>query len=177
MQNVNRLVRKIAMLGMLLAAQVVAGMFISIRLPIATVGFTFLPLSITAILYGPVWGAVSAVMGDFLIAFLGPYGYYPPMATTALLSGLIYGLFLYRKPLTVKRITLCVLVESLLCSILLQTYWITTLSGQGYLALLPVRLGQNLITAPISIFCIRAVAPRVASLVPEGRLATPARQF
>ena len=78
MQNVNRLVRKIAMLGMLLAAQVVAGMFISIRLLTATVGFTFLPLSITAILYGPVWGAVSAVMGDFLIAFLGPYGYYPP---------------------------------------------------------------------------------------------------
>ena len=177
MTNANPLVRKIAVIGMLLASQVVAGMFISIRLPIATVGFTFLPLSITAILYGPVWGAVSAVMGDFLIAFLGPYGYYPPMATTALLSGLIYGLFLYRRPVTLPRVVLCVLTESLLCSILLQTYWITTLSGQGYLALLPIRLGQNLITAPVSILCIRAVAPRVASLVPEYRLARPAQQL
>ena len=169
--------KKIALMGMLLAAQVVAGMFFSIKLPLVTIGFIFLPLSLTGMLYGPLWGAAAGVMGDFLIASLGPYGYYPPMATTALLSGLIYGLFLYRRPVTLPRVVLCVLTESLLCSILLQTYWITTLSGQGYLALLPVRLGQNLITAPISIFCIRAVAPRVASLVPEGRLAAPARQF
>lgn len=162
MKHSNQVVRKIAIIGMLLAAQVVAGMFISIRTPWATIGFTFLPLSLTAILYGPMWGAAAAVMGDFLIATLGPYGYYPPMATTALLSGLTFGLFLYKKPLTIQRVTLCVLVEAILCSILVQTFWISTLTGKGYLVLLPVRIFQNLITAPVSIVCIRLVAPRVA---------------
>ena len=75
--------KKIAMMGMLLAAQVVAGMFFSIKLPLVTIGFIFLPLSLTGMLYGPLWGGAAGVMGDFLIAALGPYGYYPPTATTA----------------------------------------------------------------------------------------------
>ena len=156
--------KKIAVMGMLLAAQVVAGMFFSIKLPLVTIGFIFLPLSLTSILCGPLWGAAAGVMGDFLIASLGPYGYYPPMATTAFLSGLIYGLFLYRKPITLWRVTLCVVTECLLCSVLLQTYWITLLSGQGYLYLLWIRLGQNLLVAPVSVVCIRIVAPRVLDL-------------
>ena len=87
------------------------------------------------------------------------------MATTAFLSGLIYGLFLYRKPLTTKRIILCVLVESLVCSVLLQTYWLTMLTGKGYWVLMPTRLIQNLIVAPVSIVCMRLLLPRVVSAV------------
>lgn len=165
MHNNNQTVRKVAVIGMLLAAQVVAGLFLSIRTPWATIGFTFLPLSMTAILYGPVWGAAAAVMGDFLIATLGPYGYYPPMATTALLSGLVFGLFLYKKPLTFQRVTLCVLVEAIVCSILVQTFWISTLTGRGYFVLLPVRIFQNLVTTPVSILCIRLIASRIADFV------------
>ncbi len=166
--NTKANVIQITVIGMLLALQVVAGMFFSIKLPLVTIGFIFLPLSLTSILYGPWWGGAAGVMGDFLIASLGPYGYYPPMATTAFLSGCIYGLFLYRKPLTVKRITLCVLTECLLCSVLLQTYWITLLSGKGYFALMPLRLFQNVVVAPVSVALIRIVAPRVLEVV--GRL-------
>lgn len=165
MNNRNESVKKIAVIGMLLAAQVVAGMFISIRTPWATIGFSFLPLSLTAMLYGPAWGAAAAVMGDFLVAALGPYGYYPPMATTALLSGLTFGLFLYRKPLTVKRVILCVVTEAVICSILVQTFWISTLTGRGFWVLLPVRISQNLVTAPVSVVCIRLVGDRVREFV------------
>ncbi len=35
------------------------------------------------------------------------------------------------------------------------------LSGKGYLALLPVRLGQALLVAPVTIVCLRLVAPRL----------------
>lgn len=171
----NAYVKKIAVIGMLLAVQVVAGMFFSIKLPLVTIGFIFLPLSVTAALYGPLWGGAAGVMGDFLIASLGPYGYYPPMATTAFLSGCIYGLFLYRKPLTTKRIIACVLTESILCSVLLQTYWITLLSGKGYFALMPLRLLQNLLVAPVSVVCIRLVAPRVLALVNRGPFVAAAK--
>lgn len=160
----NAYTKKIALMGMLLAAQVVAGMFFSIKLPLVTIGFIFLPLSLTGMLYGPLWGGAAGVMGDFLIAALGPYGYYPPMATTAFLSGMIYGLFLYRKPITIKRVTLCVVTESLLCSVLLQTYWLTLLMNKAYLVLLPTRLFQNLLVAPVSVVCICIVAPRVLTV-------------
>lgn len=167
-------VRKITTIGMLIAAQVITGRFISISLPIATIGFTFLPIAITGILYGPVWGGVSAVLGDLITALLGPYGYFPPMGISALLTGMIYGFFLYRKTASIRRIFLCVLTESILISVFLQTFWLMLLTGKGYLVLLPVRILQNLITIPVSVICIWLVAYRVVALMPKNiRLPEP----
>ncbi len=163
-------VRKIAILGMLLAAQVVVGRFVSISLPLVNISFIFLPVTIVGILYGPVWCGISSLVGDFLIAMMGPYGYFPPMAISALATGVINGLFLYKKPANLGRISLCVLTRSILISILLQTYLLTLLTGKGYLVLLPTRLMQNLITIPIQIICIRAFAYRIIDLIPKNAL-------
>ena len=72
-------VRKIAVMGMLLAAQVVAGMFFSIKLPLVNIGFIFLPLSLTGVLCGPLGlplitlvAGVSALAAFLLIACLMP---------------------------------------------------------------------------------------------------------
>lgn len=165
-------VRKIAMIGMLLAIQVVLGRFVSITLPVVKLSFMFLPRALTAMFFGPLWGAAAAVMGDFLVTVMGPYAYFPPMATTALLEGIVYALFLYRKPLTTWRVVACVLTESVVCSILLQTYWLTILTGTGFVELLPVRLLQNAIIIPVQIVCIRAMAPMVAHLMERGHLNT-----
>lgn len=163
----NQTVRKITMLGMLLAAQVVAGLYVSIKLPIVNIGFIFLPLAIVAILYGPVWCALSAVLGDVIIAMMGPYGYFPPLALSALAGGIIYGLFLYGKPANLYRITACVLAKNILVSILLQTFLLTFLTGKGYMALLPARLVQNAIMTPVQIVCIRWVAYRITDMFPK----------
>ena len=100
--------QKIAILGMLVAAQVIAGRFISISLPIVTIGFVFLPVSITGILFGPLLGGLSAFLGDLITALLGPYGYFLPMGLSAFLTGAIYSLFLHRKPASIRRIIACV---------------------------------------------------------------------
>lgn len=160
--------KKIAILGMLLAAQIVAGRFISISLPVANIGFSFLPTAMIGILYGPVWCGLSAAAADIIVAMLGPYGYFPPMTLSALLTGIVYGLFLYKKPACTTRIIACVLTESVLFSILLQTYWLTLLTGKAYLILLPARLIQNAITIPVSIICIRMVAYRIIRLLPQN---------
>ncbi|MBS5522742.1 MAG: folate family ECF transporter S component [Clostridiales bacterium] len=166
-------VRKITILGMLLAAQVVAGLFVSISLPIAKIGFIFLPIAITGILYGPIWCGLSAAVGDIIIAMLGPYGYFPPMTISALLSGIIYGIFLYRKKANTARILVCVLTESILISVILQTFWLTLLTGKAYLVLLPARLLQNLIVIPVSVICIRIVAYRIVGLLPKTLFVPP----
>lgn len=161
-------VRKIAVLGMLLAAQVVAGRFVSISLPFVNIGFIFLPIAITGILYGPVWCGLSAVAGDFLIAMLGPYGYFPPMAISALITGIIDGLFLYRKPANTRRVLLCVLTKSILVSVILQAVWLTMLTGKAFMVLLPARIVQNLITIPVQVICIRLVAYRIINMLPKA---------
>ena len=169
----NNNVKKIAMIGMLLAVQVVLGRFVAISLPVVKLSFMFLPRALTALFFGPLWGAAASVMGDFLVTIMGPYAYFPPMATTALLEGIVYALFLYRKPLTTGRIVVCVVVESVVCSILLQTYWLTVMTGTGFIELLPVRLLQNAIIAPVQVVCIRAVAPMVTSLMERTHLLAP----
>lgn len=166
-------VKKIAMIGMLLAIQIILGRFVSITLPVVKLSFMFLPRALTALFFGPLWGAAAAVMGDFLVTILGPYAYFPPMATTALLEGIVYALFLYRRPLTTGRVVACVITESVVCSILLQTYWLTVLTGAGFVELLPVRLLQNAIIIPVQIICIRGVAPMVSTLLERGHLITP----
>lgn len=160
-------VKRTALLGVLLAAQIVAGRFITISLPIVKIGFTFLPIAMTGILFGPFWCAVSAALGDILTALLSGYGYYPPMTISAILTGLIYGLLLYQKPASLKRISLAVLLESIPVSTFLQCYWLMLLTGKGYLVLLPSRIIQNLIMIPISILCIRYVAYPILERLPQ----------
>lgn len=164
----NNTIRKITILGMLLAAQVVVGRFVSISLPVVNISFIFLPVAIAGILYGPVWCGISAVLGDYLIAMMGPYGYFPPMAISALATGLLDGFFLHGKPASTRRVVACVLVRSILVSIILQTFWLTMLTGKGYMVLLPTRILQNLITIPVQILCIRVVAYRVIDLMPKA---------
>ncbi|HIS47495.1 MAG TPA: folate family ECF transporter S component [Candidatus Scybalocola faecigallinarum] len=167
--------QKIAILGMLVAAQVIAGRFISISLPIVTIGFVFLPVSITGILFGPLLGGLSAFLGDLITALLGPYGYFLPMGLSAFLTGAIYSLFLHRKPASIRRIIACVLTESILISVFLQTFWLTILTGKAYLVLLPTRIIQNLITIPVSVICIWLVSYRVVRFMPEDfRIPAPA---
>ena len=163
-------IKKMTTIGMLLALQLAAGRFITISLPTVKIGFSFLPIAITAILYGPMWGAATAAMGDILLALLGPYGYYPPMTITALLTGALYGLLLYRKPANTVRVTICVVLQSVLLGLLLQTYWLSLLTGKGYLAYLPSRVLQNLVTIPLHIFCIRFIGYRLVDAVEHGGL-------
>ena len=70
--------------------------------------------------------------------------------------------------MTTWKIFLCVATQSILVSIFLQTYWLTLLTGKGYLALLSTRVAQNLITIPIDALCIRLVSTRVVDMVEKG---------
>ena len=128
--------------------------------------FSFLPRALLAAICGPLVGLAAGAVIDLTEFFLFPTGFsfFPGYTLNTMLGLFFYGLFLYRKPITIPRVTLCVLTESLLCSVLLQTYWLTMLMNKAYLVLLPTRLGQNLLVAPVSIVCICIVAPRVLSV-------------
>lgn len=161
----NQKIRKFVTVGMLIAVEIILGRLLTIALPTVTINFSFLPLAIIAILYGPAYSIPAAAICDILIALLGSYGYFPPMTVSAILTGAIYGVFFYRKPAGLLRVSIVVLCESVFVSLLLQTYWLTMLTGKGYIALLPARVIQNLITCPLQIVCIRFVGFRIARLV------------
>ncbi len=151
--------RKIIFLSLFIALQIVLTRFLSIQTPIVRIGFAFLPVAVCAMMFGPLWGGVTAAIADVVGMMLFPAGgaYFPGFTLTAFLSGAIYGIFLFEKPKTLVRISIPVIIVSLLVNLGLDTVWLWILTGKGFIALLPARAVKSLIMIPIQITMIRAV--------------------
>ena len=156
--------RMIVILAMLTAMEIVLNRFLSINTPYLKIGFSFVPVVVAAILYGPLASACVAALGDFLGAILFPIGaYFPGFTATALLTGLVFGLFLH-KAQTPLRIALSVGINQLILSLFLNTYWLYLLwmdtdKAAPYLTILIPRIGQCAILIPIQFVLILLFPP------------------
>ena len=87
---------------------------------------------------------------DVLKYFLKPTGpFFFGFTLNAMLSGIIYGSILYRKPVSWKRILIAKFLVKLFINCVLGTYWLSMLYGNAFLVLLPARLLKNVIMLPI----------------------------
>lgn len=118
----------IAVCAMMLALRVVLGMFANISLaflpaPVVKISFTFLPLMITAFLFGPVCSGIVAAAGDILSYLLAPtaLGFNPAITACYLLEGIIYGLLLYKTDLRLRHLILAKGFDLALCTLTIHT--------------------------------------------------------
>ncbi len=149
------------LLGVLTAMEVVLNRFLSIKTWDLKIGFSFVPVVVAALLYGPLGGGCVAALGDFIGAMLFPNGpFFPGFTLTALLTGIVFGLFLQKKQ-TPFGIILSVAINQLILSLLLNSYWISVLYGSPYVPLLGTRLIQCAILIPVQIAVIFALAPAI----------------
>lgn len=70
----KKLAYTLCTLALLIAMMVLLTMTISIQTPFFKLSFGSLPVVLAALLFGPLEGAVVAVLGEFLVQVLGPYG-------------------------------------------------------------------------------------------------------
>lgn len=151
--------RILVFLGILISMYVVLTVMFDIPLsPSARIRFSFLPLSYAAGLFGPLFGGLVGGAGDILGWLYAPKGaYFPGLTLSAILSGAIYGLFLYKRKKSILRITLAVLVVTLFIDLGLNTWWMTFIYGKGFFAVLPTRIIKCLIMFPTQIAMIYAL--------------------
>ncbi|WFD11839.1 folate family ECF transporter S component [Tepidibacter hydrothermalis] len=148
-------------LGLLIALQVILTRFMSIHTPIVRIGFGFLPLALTSILYGPWIGGIAAAIADLIGFILFPTGtYFPGFTLTAFLTGFTYGILLHNKPKSHKRLFISVLIVCILLNLGLDTLWLSILMGKGYIALLPTRIIKTIIMIPVQFITISLVLDR-----------------
>ena len=154
----NRLLM-LLVLALLIAMEIVLNRFVSIRTWNLKIGFSFIPIVVAAMLYGPLGGAVVAGIGDLIGAILFPNGpFFPGFTFTALLTGLVFGLFL-RKKQSFLTVIPAVAINQLVLSLLLNTLWISILYGSPYFPTLVSRLPQCAILIPVQILVIPALKP------------------
>ncbi len=153
--------KKLVQVAVLISAEILLSRFLSISTFNMKIGFGFLPIALAGMLYGPLWAGGAAALADLLGATLFPIGpYFPGFTLTAGLTGLAYGLLLYKKR-TWLRIILCVAAITLGFGLCLNSYWISLLYGKGFIALLPSRLLQSAVMTPIQIILLRVLSKRI----------------
>lgn len=159
-----RSTHRLAVLAMMVAANVILSRFLSISLWNLKIGFAFIPVVIAAVLFGPVAGGVVGALGDYIGATLFPIAqYFPGFTVTAFFVGAVYGIFLHKKQ-DMKRILLAILVTECIGSLLLNTFWISMLFGAPFLSLLPPRAVQSIGMGVMEIVIIRVMVRYLPAL-------------
>ena len=69
-----------------------------------------------------------------------------------MLGAIIYGFFLYKKPVKIWNVVLSQLLVKIFCNIVLNTLWLNMLYGQAIAAILPGRIVSNAVMLPIDSF-------------------------
>ena len=157
MKKVNP--RTIAQLAILVALEVVLSRFLSINLWSNKIGFAFVPIAVTAMLYGPVTTGVTAAVADLIGALLFPSGaFFPGFTLTAFLNGMVFSLAVHNKQ-TAPRILLAVVIRELGFSLFLNTLWLSIMYSSPYWPLLTTaRLWQCLIMVPVQFTVILVIS-------------------
>lgn len=154
--------KKVILSGILLALVIVLNRFVSIKTQLLVIDLTFIPIMMSAIWLGPKYTTLIAVLADFLGAILFPFGaYFPGFTVSAGLVGLIYGIFLYKKPgsnMTNKQFIIRLLISNLLVlgvvRIFVTALWLKILYGQAYLVIVSTRVLTQVLMFPICVITI-----------------------
>ena len=143
-------VRTVAVCGMLLALKMVLGMFTVNVSSLLKVGFAYLPVAAAGMLFGPIVGGVVGAAGDVVGYFIQPTGpYFPGFTLNAFLSGFVYGLLLYRRPVKLMRTFAAKTLVTFLVSFLLNPLWLSVLYGKAFFAVVSARIAANLVVLPV----------------------------
>ena len=157
--------RMLVTMALLIAMNVVLARFLGIQTPLVQVSFSFVPVVLAALLYGPVPAAIVGAMGDFLGAILFPAGaFFPGFTLTAFLAGLVYGVFLYQKPAAVWRAVAAVLLITVFLNMGLNTLWLWITVKDGVWGILMNRIPKYFLVAPVQILVIRALSGRLTEV-------------
>ena len=153
--NKKQTIYKICITAVLCVLAVIANRFLSFNVWNLSLGIGFLPILICALVLGPVYGGICGGLADLIGAILFPFGpFFPGFTITAFISGACFGLI--KTNVSKSRFfigcTSLFFIEELLCTVLLNSLWISLPYGSPFLPLLSLRLLKAAIMLPIQIF-------------------------
>ena len=146
--------RVLAFSGLVCAMAIVLECFpIYLMGPSLKIYFSFLVVGLGCACYGPLVGMACGAAIDTLGFLISSYGepYFPGYLLSAILSGLIYGLMLYRRRPTLPRLIVTRILINYGSNVLLGSVWKAMLYGKGYLYYVSSGLVKNTILLPIEV--------------------------
>ncbi len=160
-------VKKMVLASLFIAIEIITTRFLSIQTPINRISLDFIPLALSAIILGPYTAGVVAAIADIfgMMIFSRGAAYFPGFTLSAFVSGVLYGVILYKKKITIKRCFLAVLTVIISTSIVLNTIWLVIITNKAAFAILSARVVKDLIMLPIQTLFIYYVWRGIESTV------------
>lgn len=141
----------------------------------AKITWGFLARAVCALVCGPVLGVLFGFAEDILNFFLtggGGYPFFPGYTLTTMLGVFTYALFLYRTPLTIRKVFFAKLLTNVQ-NVLLGALWMAILSGKAWYVTASASAVKNFICLPfqtallVALFAALMPALRQLRLVPK----------
>lgn len=172
--------RSLVLAALLLAIYIVLAVFVSMQVTdTLRISTGFIAQILTGVLFGPVMGTVSALVGDTLQLLIKPTGaWFYGWSLNAALTGLVYGIAFYgrlprrstssdvtgtsgKRPgflmkflaLDLKfllRTLIAVTIVHMFINALLGTYWCTVVYGKHFMIYFSTRFIKNLVEIPVN---------------------------
>ncbi|MGI6173879.1 MAG: folate family ECF transporter S component [Christensenellales bacterium] len=152
----NNNTQKFVRCATLLALEVILNLAGSVTIgSTVRISFGYICGATCALLYGPIPAILVEASADILGAFIKPIGqYFPGFTVSAALGGLIYGLCLYKRPVSWKNVLLAKVLVIVFVNIFCNTLWLSMLYGKAFWAILPPRLLKNGIMLVVDFFLL-----------------------
>ncbi len=144
-------VRVLTTTALLVAIATVLGFF---KVPVSQLvelRFAFLPIAASGMLFGPFVGGVVGLLADVLGYLVKPTGpFFPGFTIATMVEGVIFGALLYKKKLTVPRVIVANLIETVAVSLIINTINLMILYGNPFWVVLSAKLLKNAVMFPIN---------------------------
>ncbi len=144
-------------LAMLVALNVVMAELLKFPIipKVLELSFGFVPIAVAGMLFGAVPAMIVAVIADILGALIFSSGdFFFGYTLTALLTGLFYGLLLYKKDAKWGRAAIAQALVSLICFAGLNTLWAYVMGYARTSQYIVTRLTVNAIAYPVYVLVL-----------------------
>ena len=165
--------------GFLTAISIVLTRFMYFFVPLAgfpalRISFGEVPIMMSGLLFGPIVGGVTGVAADLIGILINSQGaFHPGFTLSSMLWGVIPGLFsllfkkhkTYEKTYSFMNIFLAVFVSFVVVSLGLNTLWLSSMFGKGFIILLPGRVIAAILSIPLQSIIITTLLKYLKGLV------------
>lgn len=157
MQTMSK-TKKMILSALLLTLSIVLSRFLSIKTPILSITFNFVPLMLAGMWLGPKHTVIIAGLSDLIGAILFPFGeFFIGFTISSIVTGLIYGLVLYKKEgeYSKKELIIRLVIASVLVILIvntcLNTLWLVIMYNKAFFVLFISRIVKEIIMIPVQV--------------------------
>ena len=141
--------------GIFMALTILFTYVFAIQTTFIRIDFAFIPIALYAAMWGRVRTAIMAGLADFIGSNLFMPGmYFPGFTVSAVLTGWLFGTFLYNKEITFKRVLTLMLLVFLFVDCILNNIWLTIMYHDAAKAFYSWRLLKSAVLAPFKAIVI-----------------------